>query len=268
MKKTGVKSSRRRKMIHHEARHLDAALSQRIEERTNELRAAHVEMENFTNAVSHDLRAPLIHIGGFVDLLFEHLEQRLDERGRHYLDTITSSAYQMGRMIDEVLEYSRLNRVELLKVPLDLELMVKEVVDDLRQLTEKRRVIWMIGHLPTVEADPTLLRQVIVNLTINALKFTAPREEARIHVAARRGEGETIVSVRDNGVGFDMKYRKKLFGMFQRLHTAAEFDGNGVGLAHVARIIQRHGGRTWAEGVLGGGATVYFSLPDGKAGHS
>jgi light-regulated signal transduction histidine kinase (bacteriophytochrome) len=225
-------------------------------------------MENFAHAGSHDLRAPLIHIGGFVDLLFNHIAPQIDERGRHYLATITTSTYRMGRMIDDVIDFSRLNQVEMHQVPLDLEVLVKELIDDLRPLAEKRRVVWLIGHLPVVEADPSLLRQAIVNLASNALKFTASREEARIHVGARRGEREIIFSIRDNGVGFDMKYREKLFGMFQRLQPAAEFDGNGVGLAHVARIIQRHGGRTWAEGVPGGGATFYFSLPDGNAGLS
>lgn len=265
MKKTGYKAAPPRALATTEARRPAARLNRRVDDRTKELRATQAEMEAFAYSISHDLRAPLIHIGGFVELLANHLDKQLDEKARHYLQTITASTYRVGRMIDDVLEFSRLNRLEMHFVPIYLETLVKEVIDELRPLAGDRHIVWLLGHLPTVEADPTLLRQAILNLAANAVKFTAPREDARIHVGTQRGDGETIFSIRDNGVGFDMKYREKLFGMFQRLHSAAEFDGNGVGLAHVARIIQRHGGRTWAEGVPGGGATFYFCLPDVRA---
>lgn len=268
MKKTVNKSAARRGPAVGDARRLAAQLNRRLEERTVELRAAQAEVEAFTHSVSHDLRAPLSHIGGFVDLLFDHLGQRLDKRGKHYLQTITTSTYRMGRMIDDVLDFSRLGQVELHKAAVNLDALTREVIDDLRPQAEKRRVVWLIGHMPAVAADSVLLRQAIVQLAVNALKFTVPREEARIHVGARRGDGEIIFSIRDNGVGFDMKYRERIFRIFQRAHSATEFDGSGIGLAHVARIIQRHGGRTWAEGVPGGGATFYFSLPDEKNGFS
>lgn len=262
MKKAAEKEDIVAKLVSDEARRLNSQLEQRCAESAAELKAVQADMEAFAYGISHDLRAPLIHIGGFVDLLLNHPGSQLDDKGRHYLKTIATSAYSMGRMIDDVLAWSRLGTAELHKVKIDLEPLVREVVDELRPIAEGRRVVWLIGPLPTVEADPTLIRDVIAQLAANALKFTRPREEARINFNARRGEMETIISVRDNGVGFDMKHREKLFGMFQRLHSAAEFEGGGVGLARVRRIIQRHGGRVWAEGVPAAGANFYFTLPD------
>ncbi|MGH7996240.1 MAG: sensor histidine kinase [Opitutaceae bacterium] len=262
MKKTAKKDQLLQKLMCDEARRIHAQLEQRVERRTAELRAAESEMDTFAYSISHDLRAPLIHIGGFVDLLLEHTGPRLDEEGRHYLQRIAESTYKMGRMIDEVLALSRMSRAEMHLMPLELKGIVKEVMNDVRSLTEGRRIIWVLGELPQVTADPNLLRTILFHLVSNAVKFTRPREEARIELGARQENGETVCFVRDNGIGFDMKHRDKLFGVFQRLHASAEFEGPGVGLAQVHRAVQRHGGRTWAEAAPDEGATFYFSLPD------
>lgn len=222
------------------------------------------EMERFAYTISHDLRAPLIHIGGFVDLLLQHAGPKLDEQSRHYLQRIAESTYQMGRMVDDVLALSRLSRAELHLIRLELKDLLKEVTNDLRTQMENRRIRWEIGELPGVVADPTLLRLAVTNLVANSLKFTRRRAEAVIEIAGRRGDGETIFHVRDNGIGFDMKHQAKLFGVFQRLHSVAESDGTGTGLAQVHRIVQRHGGRVWAEGAVDGGASFYFTLPDAE----
>lgn len=256
------------KLVSDEARRLNAELSHRVEESTQQLLNAQAELEAFSYSISHDLRAPLIHIGGFVDLVLNHCGEQLDSKGRHYLKTIAVSAYKMGRMIDDMLALSRLSHAELHPVAIDLADVVQEVVMELKPLTEYREIHWVIERLPSVHADPTLLRQVLLNLFSNAVKFTEPRDQAYIQVGARLGTNEVIVFVKDNGVGFNPKHRDKLFGVFQRLHAAAEFEGTGVGLAFVRRIIQRHGGRTWADGVPGEGATFYFSLPEKNAGLS
>lgn len=262
MKKTIEKEDLIQKLVSDEARRLNADLERRYEERVRESQEVHSEMETFTYNISHALRAPLIHIGGFVDLLIDHRNGELDEKSRHYLHTIAASTYRMGRMIDDLILLSRVSRAEMHKVPLELEVLVREVVDELRQATTDRKVSWSIEALPTVDADPSLMREVLTQLLSNSLKFSSPRGEVRIAVSARREGDETVVSIADNGVGFDMKYQDQLFGVFQRLHANSEFDGSGVGLARVRRIIQRHGGRTWAVGAPGEGATFYFSLPD------
>jgi light-regulated signal transduction histidine kinase (bacteriophytochrome) len=262
MKKTVEKEDLIQKLVSDEARRLNAELERRCEDRVRESQELQAEMESFTYSVSHAMRAPLIHIGGFVDLLIEHAGSNLDEKGRHYLRTIAASTYRMGRMIDDLLLLTRVSRAEIHRVPLDLEPLVREVIDDLGQMAAGRKIEWFIDSLPTVEADPTLLRDALTQLLANAIKFTSTREHARINVTARRTEGDIVVAIEDNGVGFDMKYQDQLFGVFQRLHTNAEFDGSGIGLVRVRRILQRHGGRTWAEGVAGRGATFYLSLPD------
>lgn len=262
MKKAPDKDDSVQKLVSDEARRLTLELERRCEERTREAQAARAEMEAFVYSISHDLRAPLVHIGGFVDLLLNHAGDELDDKGRHYLRTIAASTYQMGRMLDDLLALTRVSEAEVHKVPLDLEAITREVIGDLKPLTENRRVHWTVEGLPTVEADPTLLRDVMGQLLSNALKFTRSASEAGIGIRGKRGDGETVVSVHDNGVGFDMKHHDKLFGVFRRLHAASEYEGSGVGLARVRRIVGRHGGRTWAEGLPGGGAAFYFSLPD------
>lgn len=262
MKKIAESEVALQKIAPDEGRLVAVDLERRYAERTREVEAVRAEMEAFAYSISHDLRAPLVHIGGFVDLLLNHAGPGLDDKSRHYLRTIAASTYRMGRMLDDLLALTRVNEAELHRVSLDLEALVRDVVEELQPLTEGRQIQWSIGPLPTVDADPTLLRDVLMQLGSNAVKFTQPTAEARIGITARRGDGETIVSIHDNGVGFDMKHQDKLFGVFQRLHAASEFEGSGVGLARVRRIVQRHGGRTWGEGVPGGGAAFHFSLPD------
>lgn len=240
----------------------EARLRILLKRRDEQLRSAQAEIDNFAYSVSHDLRAPLIHIGGFVDLLLQHAEATLDQQSRHYLQRIAESTYRMGRMVDDVLALSRLSRAEMHLIRLELNDLIKEVMNDVREQASRRPIDWHIGNLPTVEADPTLLRAAVVNLVANALKFTSKVEKPRIEIGATRGNAETILYVKDNGAGFDMKHQERLFGVFQRLHSAAEYEGSGVGLAQVRRILQRHGGRTWAEGTPGQGATFFVSLPD------
>ena len=234
-------------------------------ERTNRtLEAVNAELEAFSYSVSHDLRAPLRHVLGFAELLHEQAHEALDERGRRHLQKITTSANNMARLIDDLLAFSRLGRQALAKRRVDLNAIVSEArmqVTD-HEAAADRALDWHIGDLSAVTADPALLRQVFVNLFSNALKYSAPRDRARIEVATEVGsDGMVVARVRDNGVGFDMAHKDRLFGVFQRLHRADEFPGTGIGLANVKRIVQRHGGRVWAESEPGCGATFYFSLP-------
>ena len=243
-------------------RRLSEELEKRVAERTAQLEAANKELEAFSFSVSHDLRAPLRHIEGFVDIFLSSAKAgSLEKESKRCLETIAESARQMGRLIDDLLAFSRTGRAELRKTPLDLTGLVRATVRHLRQDAAGRDIEWVVGHLPEVEADAALLRLVMANLIGNSLKFTRPRPRARIEIGSQSSPTEHIIYVRDNGVGFDTRYAHKLFGVFQRLHRAADFEGTGVGLANVRRIIYRHGGRTWARGEVDRGATLYFSLP-------
>jgi signal transduction histidine kinase len=238
----------------------------RAEEQTRKLNAkleaANKELESFSYSVSHDLRAPLRHVAGYSELLKKHAAPSLDDKSVHYLNTIIESAGHMGNLIDDLLGFARIGRTEVQRTTMSLDELVQETLKELRTDMEGRTIAWKIDSLPRVEGDPPMLRLVFINLIANALKFTRTRPEAKIEISTLNGSGgEAIVFIRDNGVGFDMQYVDKLFGVFQRLHRADEFEGTGVGLASVRRIIERHGGRVWAEGSVGGGATFYLSLP-------
>ncbi|MHB8724042.1 MAG: sensor histidine kinase [Casimicrobiaceae bacterium] len=230
-----------------------------------QLEAANTELEAFCHSVSHDLRAPLRHINGYVEMLMRDTRGHLAEEPRRYLDVIADASRQMSDLIDDLLEFSRMGRTELREAPVELNDLVQETIVNLETETRDRRVSWAIPTLPPVRGDRAMLKQVFANLLGNAVKYTRPREVAEIEIG-RAGEedGRVILFVRDNGVGFDMNYADKLFGVFQRLHRADQFEGTGIGLANVRRIIARHGGRTWAEGKLDEGATFFFTLMPSK----
>jgi signal transduction histidine kinase len=240
--------------LHEQVEHHAAALEQRVAERT-------ADLEAFSYSVSHDLRTPLLTIDGFARMVLEDYAAQLDEEGRRMLATIRTNTQNMGQLIDDLLAFARLGRQEMRPVGIEMDKLAALVFDELTTLAADRTIKFTVSNLPVAYGDLAMIRQVFVNLISNAIKFTKPRETALVAVGARARKNENIYFVEDNGVGFDMSYADKLFGVFQRLHTDEEFAGTGVGLAFVKRIIDRHEGRVWAEGQIDRGATVYFSLP-------
>jgi light-regulated signal transduction histidine kinase (bacteriophytochrome) len=247
--------------LHDQITRANVELEQRVADRTAQLEEANKELEAFAYSVSHDLRAPLRHIDGFIEML-QRRATTLDEKSQHYMEVIAESARKMGMLIDDLLSFSRMGRNEMFKSQVDLESLIWDVIHEFGSEMEGRTVNWSIMELPPIVGDRAMLRVVMTNLISNALKFTRSRQQAQIEIGyERKDDTEVIIFIRDNGIGFDMNYADKLFGVFQRLHRPEDFEGTGIGLANVHRIISRHGGRTWAVGEVERGATFYFVLP-------
>lgn len=238
-------------------------LTAQLKEEQHKLLLSNKELEAFSYSVSHDLRSPLRHINGYVDLLNREFLDGLPEKAQHYLTTVADAAKQMGTLIDELLQFSRTSRQEVRKTKIEMAAMVNELIERIKQDTEKRKITFKVEELPPVFGDHSMLKQVWVNLLDNAVKYTRNTKKAEISVGFREEKKNFVFYVSDNGVGFDMKYAHKLFGVFQRLHSRSEFEGTGIGLANVQRIIHKHNGRVWAEAETGKGATFFFSLPKG-----
>ena len=247
---------------------LNADLERKVAERTAQLEAANRELESLSYSVSHDLRAPLRHVQGYAEMLGEDAGSTLSPEARRYLEVIAGAGREMGELIEDLISFLRMNRAEMRETQVDLDALARDGIRETETAARGRAIEWQVASLPVVQGDPSMLKQAFADLLGNAVKYTRPRDAARIEIGtAGEEDGRVIVFVRDNGVGFDMKYAGKLFGVFQRLHRADQFEGTGIGLATVRRIIARHGGRVWAEAVPDQGATFYFTLSPSEPAH-
>ena len=236
-------------------------LNRDLATRNSELVAANQELEAFSYSVSHDLRAPLRHISAYLEMLSNNLGSNANDKAKHYMTVVAGASKKMSMLIDDLLAFSRMGRIDMQKTSVNFAGIINDIIKEMAPDIKGRNIEWKIGDLPDVHGDTNMLRLAVVNLIANATKYTEPNSIAKIEIGCTEEPGEFIFFVKDNGVGFDMKYVDKLFGVFQRLHQDDEFEGTGIGLANVRRIISRHGGRTWAEGEVGQGAVFYFTIP-------
>ena len=253
------------KLLQEELKKYHENLEELVKERTQQLEATNSELESFSYTVSHDLRAPVRHISGFLDILKKNIDNSLDEKNKRYFNLIKESANEMGTLIDDLLAFSRTAKADVIKKEVNLNEIVNEIIDKIVQDNESKIYKWKIENLPEVKGDPALLRVVMVNLISNAVKFSSNSKMPEVTIGSIKSENDKTIFVKDNGVGFDMNYYEKLFGVFQRLHNVEDFPGTGIGLATIKKIITKHGGKVWANSKEGQGATFFFSLPDNGA---